>query len=76
MNIAGSTPYRVSFYQQAENYVPFPSATSSGFMPNEYLNKTNAQLQSQYGVSFAGEALSMSSVTTLPQIYGLVRYGL
>jgi hypothetical protein len=74
--INGQTPYSLSYYAQLDTYVPFPSATMSGYVPDEYLNKTNRQLQNQYGVSFGGEMLTLGQVTQLPRVYGFVRYGL
>jgi hypothetical protein len=74
--VNGASVYRVSFNEQLSSHVPFPSSTATGVVPSEYLNKTNAQLYSLYGVSFAGEVLTMAQVTQLPRVYGLVRYGL
>jgi hypothetical protein len=54
------TPYgtavaiRLYYLEQAANFVPFPSAAASGFVPNEYLNKTNQQLRDLYGVVYRG----------------------
>jgi hypothetical protein len=54
------TPYgtavaiRLYYPEQAANFVPFPSAAASGFVPNEYLNKTNQQLRDLYGVVYRG----------------------
>jgi hypothetical protein len=74
--ISGTSAYRVSFYEQLGSHVPFPSSTMTGLVPDEYLNRTNSQLYGLYGVSFAGELISMAEMTQIPRVYGLIRYGL
>ncbi len=64
--------YQVVYYEQAPRYVPFPADRAAGFAPPAYLNKTNKQLWSEFGVAFAGE-FSPSGVTAVPGIYGLIR---
>jgi DNA polymerase III psi subunit len=45
---------RLYFPEQRADYVPFPTATSLGFVPANYLDLTNQQLRTRYGVSLAG----------------------
>lgn len=69
MNTASTGHVQLYYYQQAANYVPFPSSLGYGYLPSGWLNKTNTQLQVEFGLSFAGETTPFSSFQ-LPGVYG------
>ena len=48
----GQTPVRLYYVQQLPGFIPFPAAIASGYLPAEYLNKTNLQLWSEFGLAF------------------------
>jgi hypothetical protein len=70
---AFGAPGKLVYYEQAASYVPFPSASSQGFVPNQYLNKTNQQLKDEFGISFGGE-VSAANLIQLPNVFGLLKY--
>ncbi|WP_428305276.1 G8 domain-containing protein [Lacipirellula sp.] len=59
------------YEEQLPNFVPFPSSLAAGQVPTAYLNKTNAQLYAEFGISFAGEVVANAFRTV--GINGLVR---
>ncbi|MAT72315.1 MAG: hypothetical protein CMJ58_22655, partial [Planctomycetaceae bacterium] len=50
------------YLEQAPGHVPFPSATTAGYVPTSWLNLKNGELQQRFGVSFAGEMIPNSAV--------------
>lgn len=62
------------YYEQHLAYVPFPSATMRGFVQDEYLDKPNYALESEFGISFAGGIVLPGSATQLPRMFGYIRY--
>ena len=72
----GLPAVKVYFGSQLRTAVPFPSSQFSGLVPSEYLNKTNAQLTTEFGVAFNGESLDPATVLSMSRIYGYARYNL
>ena len=65
---------RMYYYEQSPYYVPFPSSVSQGYVDSAYLNKSNAQLKNEFGISFGGE-IAPPDALQMPNIYGLTRLG-
>ena len=42
------------YYEQSASAIPFPASKARTLVPDQYLDKTNLQLQQLYGVSYAG----------------------
>lgn len=60
---------RLYFHEQAADFVPFPE--SQAFVPEEYVGKTNRQLQNEFGNSIAGH-IAPSSVVTMDTVFGSI----
>jgi DNA polymerase III psi subunit len=72
VNFPGYFAGRLYYHEQTPFYMPFPAATSTGYVPAEYLNKTNSQLASELGISFGGGLLP-AGLTTIAGVSGLVK---
>ncbi|HEX6960898.1 MAG TPA: G8 domain-containing protein [Lacipirellula sp.] len=62
---SGGAAVRLYYAEQQPSYVPFPRALAMGFVPPEYLDKTNQQLMSEFGVAFNARLISTSAPTNL-----------
>jgi hypothetical protein len=51
---AGSAPLALYYVEQYPYYIPFRSGAVAGYVPDEYLGKTNMQLKHDFGVMFGG----------------------
>ncbi|RIK83993.1 MAG: hypothetical protein DCC67_05440 [Planctomycetota bacterium] len=51
---ASDTALRLYYLEQMPSFVPFPAATAAGYVPEQYLNKTNQQLFDLYGIVYRG----------------------
>jgi hypothetical protein len=69
VGLASGFAARLHYKEQAPAFVPFPSSTSRGKVPTSYLDKTNAQLRAELGISYGGELLPGSAIQ-LPGING------
>jgi hypothetical protein len=58
----GSAIKELYFNEQASWFAPFPAATASGHIPNDYLNLNNFQLSRDHGVAFGGQILPADAV--------------
>jgi hypothetical protein len=56
---------RLYYSEQQPAYMPFPSAKAAGYVPNGYLNKTNQQLFSEFGLAFSGRLVAGPAPTNL-----------
>jgi hypothetical protein len=65
LTLDGQTPLRLYYIHQLPGIVPFPAAVASGYLPAEYLNKTNLQLWSEFGLAFNGK-MYPAGVRALP----------
>ena len=65
----GAAPLQLFYKEQVADYIPFPSATATGYVPAEYLNRINSQLWYFYGTAFGGGVLP-SNAFTVPGIDG------
>ncbi len=72
VNLPGLFSGQLYYHEQTPFYVPFPAASSTGYVPAEYLDKTNGQLANGLGISFGGELLP-AGLTTVTGISGLVK---
>lgn len=71
-NLPGFFAGQLFYQEQAPFYVPFPVGSSTGYVPAEYLNKSNAQLSNELGVSFGGSLLT-AGLSTVAGVKGLVK---
>ena len=61
------------FPEQAADYVPFQSGMTNGSpIPNEFLDKTNAQLFEEYGLAIGGFVAPVDASMSDPKIHMLV----
>ena len=60
---------RLYFHEQAADFVPFPE--SQEFVPDEYVGKTNQQLQAEFGKSIAGYVAPPHAVM-VDTVFGLI----
>jgi hypothetical protein len=68
----GGVALDLYYLEQSPNFVPFPAGLAAGRVPPQYLNKSNAQLFAEYGISYAGV---MAANTFRPAgINGFARY--
>ena len=49
-----STPRQIFSTQQHPSYVPFPSGTTSDYIPAELIDKNNLAIWNEYGIAIAG----------------------
>ncbi len=54
ISFRGARPVQLYFVEQDPYYVAFPSAIAAGHVPQQYIDKTNQALRSEFGVSLAG----------------------
>jgi DNA polymerase III psi subunit len=69
----GSATGQLYYFEQAPGYIPFPSSTSYEYVPSAFLDKTNTQLQAEFGVSLGGSVLPMGAMFRIA-LNGLVRF--
>jgi hypothetical protein len=63
---------QVYFDEQAADFVPFPSQSTSGpLIPPQLIGKTNQELWTTYGLAIGG-AVAPSGTTTSPRIQGIL----
>ncbi|MEM7113463.1 MAG: G8 domain-containing protein [Chloroflexota bacterium] len=67
LNFGSFSQQTLYFDEQAADFVPVPQA--GGGVSNQYVNKTNQQLQNQVGSSFGGTLLP-ADAQTYPDIHG------
>jgi hypothetical protein len=58
------------FPEQSPSYIPFPAATSAGYVPDAMLDLTNQELLEQFGVSLGGGFPPLNSMS-VPGAYAL-----
>ena len=64
---------QVYFPEQAADYVPFGSSTTGGVpVPAEFVDKTNAQLFAEYGLTIGGYVAPVSASASNPRINALL----
>ena len=64
---------QVYFPEQAADYVPFSSSTTGGVpVPAEFIDKTNAQLFAEYGLTIGGYVVPLSASASNPRINALL----
>ncbi|MCA9235666.1 MAG: G8 domain-containing protein [Planctomycetales bacterium] len=71
MNTSSTGLVQLFYPQQDANYIPFPAADAGGYVRDEWLNLTNAQLWQDFGVALAGQVTPANAVTQ-PGIKGSV----
>jgi hypothetical protein len=71
--VNGNTPMKLHYFEQYLYLTPFPSTVLKGYVPDQYLNKTNAELWQTFGVAFSGGP-PWQMATLMPDIRAAVEF--
>lgn len=63
--------HQLFYHAQAADYVPFPADSAADYVPVSLIDKTNAELWAQYGLSI-GDAVAPADAFVDPNIHALI----
>jgi len=64
---------KLHYLEQYIYLTPFPSTLLKGYVPDQYLNKTNAQLWQTFGMAFSGGP-PWQTATLTPDIRAAIEF--